>query len=153
MFLFTFTKLRKRIFVALLTAFIGVPLLFLFVIFVRIPILSTSLWRIAIFALSFPFFLSASFSWAIFGYGHFFERSIVGVVPNGVLGVVITLIFYMLLPFLFSLIGNFKKDVEYVPWKEAISKRYLTKLFLIIVGIGAFAILFLGLEQVFILFL
>lgn len=133
MFLLTFTKLRKRIFIALLTAFIGIPLLILFLFLLRIPVFSSTLFGIAFLGLGFYFFLPAAITWAIFGYGHFFEGDI-SIAPNGVAGVIITLIFYSAAAVLFSLVGNFKKDAERVPWREAISKRYLKILFLSIAG-------------------
>lgn len=146
MFLFTFTKLRKQIFAASLAVFIGIPLLFLLLIFLRIPIFSSAIFGVVFIGIVFYFFIPAALAWAIFGYGHFFAGGI-GVAPNGVGGIVITLIFYSVAAFLLSLVGNFKKDVERVPWKEAISKRYLKKLFLIIAGIVALTFLLSGLER------
>ena len=132
MFLFTFTKLRKQIFAALLSVFIIVP--FLFLIFILLSFLSIGLW-----GLIFYFFLPAALTWAIIGYGHFFEGDI-GIGPNGAGGVVITLIFYGVLAFLLSLVGNFKKDTEPVTWRAALSNQYLKKLFLSIAGAAVIAI-------------
>ncbi len=150
MFLFTFTKLRKQLFAALLAVFIGIPLLYLFLIFLRIPIFSSVLFSLffgaGFIGISYYFLFPAAIIWAIFGYGQFFTGGI-GVGPNGVGGVIITVIFYLIVVFLLSLVGNVKKDAEYVPWKTALSKQYLKKLFLVIAGVFVVVLLLSGLER------
>ncbi|MBU0534287.1 MAG: hypothetical protein KJ887_05790 [Candidatus Omnitrophica bacterium] len=100
--IFKFTKLRKGLFTSFLILFLGIPLILL--ISNTSQEFPGSLGFVILF-----FYIPACLANSL-GFGSYFSRGGIGVAPNGISGLLITIIFYLVLAFLLSWVGNLKKD-------------------------------------------
>lgn len=116
--LFEFTKLRKRLFINRLIVLLGIPLLCTLIMTLESPVaLLLGLLRMICLPIVIIFFLLPALIFDflpshVFGSGvggPLFEWGI-GTSPKGILGWALTIIFYVVLSFLLSWVGSFRKD-------------------------------------------